>query len=532
MISQQPPGKGVKLTRRTILIFYYSAIANILSPLARRLRSEHGYRVVLIATYRRSLPSPKFYDFDLADFDEVHFCGDLLKPMVGDDLPSRKELAERAWVLEERYGISVLDFVRGDRMIGIDFVVTSDFHRSKIGRICSHDQAIDMAIRLSLYMENILRLRPMVIIGYPGSVFTNALISIGEAQGIPMRYLYPPRRENYFRWVCDRWGWPQRLREIYSEEISAVSGEDEMAAAVSSGVFEPVASDRFVAVRDQIQKEASFLSLLVRMKRHLRKNLPDVIRRRQPLYDSYLISEKLRTEWRSWLGGRRSLREKPMFQTLPSGAPFVFFPLTAEPEITLMVECAAASTQLTYVDWLSKGLPAGWRLLVKEHPTQPSDRIAGFWDQIRRYPNVVVLAVHENAEEVVGKAKGVATINGTTGLHAAARGLPVLTFHEHNIATLMPHVTYCASFEETRAALRDIAAGRGPDDQTCRAAALAFDKALRRGEFPITDTDMLAGKAAGSVMDEHEFDALLNALVETLPDHQKLDGSGEKIAEN
>ena len=506
----------------TIVIFYTSSFAGLLSPLARHLRKECGYRVILMSTYKRLLPSPKFYDFDTSDFDEVHFCGDLLAPRGKDELPSASELAERSWRLEERFGVSALDLVRVDRMIGIDFVTGADFHRAKIGKLCSHDQAIDIALRLAGYMEeHLVRLRPVAIIGYPGSVFTNALISIGESMGIPMRYLWPPRRGNLYSWICNRWGWHEGLKRFYDEELAALlkGGGTDMEPAAAE------VSQRFLGVRNALQQEARLGYLMARMYRHIRKNLPDLIRGRQPLYDSYLIREKLRLELQHWRLRRRILLEKAVFPTFSDDLPFVFFPLHMEPEISLMVECARADNQLVFIDWLAKSLPGGWRLLVKEHPAQASDRMPGFWEQVRRYPNVEVLGTLERAEDIFPKARAVAVINSTVGFQAANLGLPVLTFHRHYLPRLMPHVRFCQSFEDTRVALRAIAGGAGPSAQYRAMAARAFDRALARSEFPITNSNMLAGRSAREPMAKAEFESMVDHLLASLAPSIAPDGT-------
>ncbi len=510
--------KPPEVSGKAIIFFYTSSLANVLSPLARTLRDDHGFRVVLISTYKRLLPSPRFYDFNLDDFDEVHFCGDTLIPRSGDALPSSRELADQGWSLEQRYGVSALDFVRVDRMVGIDFVVGADFHRSKYGNLCSHDQALDVSLRLANEMEALLkRLRPVAVVGFPGSIFTNALISIGEAMGIPMRYLWAPRRGNLYSWICNRWGWHHNFRSSYEEELAAALNEESLIGGHSTSTEHKV-SERSLGARNALRQQTSVVHLARTAYRHVRRDLPDIVRRRQPLYDSYLIREKLRLELQTWRWRRRALKEKPVFQSLPSDLPFIFFPLHVEPEISVMVECAKADNQLTLIDWLAKALPAGWRLLIKEHPAQASDRLPGFWEQVRRYPNVEVLATLERAEEVITKAKAVAVLNSTVGLQAANLALPVLTFHKHYLPGLMPHVTYCSSFEETRQALRDVAGEALPSPSHRHAAARAFDRALRRSEFPVTNKEMLAGKSARTPMAKHEFELMVELLLDSLPD--------------
>lgn len=196
--------------------------------------------------------------------------------------------------------------------------------------------------------------------------------------------------------------------------------------------------------------------------------------------------------------------------------PFVFFPLHTEPKSSLLVEAQAADHQLAILNWLAKTVPAGWYVIVKEHPAQASARTNPFWEQVRRYPNVIVGATLERAEEYARRAKAVAVINSTVGIQAALAGTPVITFHKHYVARLMPHVLYADSYDTTVAAMRRVVNGELPAQAERWAAARAYLEAFAAFEFPIDDPALLAGRAASEALSAATFDTLYRKLLWTL----------------
>ena len=149
--------------------------------------------------------------------------------------------------------------------------------------------------------------------------------------------------------------------------------------------------------------------------------------------------------------------------------------------------------QLTVIDWLAKGVPPGWYVVVKEHPGATSPRPPGFWWRVRRYPNVIVAGTLENADDFGSRALAIACISGTVGVQAALAAKPVLTFHPNFIGRCMPHVLHADSYESTRAALRRIRDGDLPERAERMRAARAFVAALGDCSFPIDHRGLQLG---------------------------------------
>ncbi|MBI4705032.1 MAG: hypothetical protein HY744_28330 [Deltaproteobacteria bacterium] len=105
---------------------------------------------------------------------------------------------------------------------------------------------------------------------------------------------------------------------------------------------------------------------------------------------------------------------------------FVFFPLHLQPEATMLVSAPCFNNQLAVVQAISAGLPAGYRLAVKDHPLISGRRPRSFYQAIMSLPNAHLLAPDVSGSQVVERCAAVVTVKGTVGLEALLRGKPVL----------------------------------------------------------------------------------------------------------
>jgi len=115
--------------------------------------------------------------------------------------------------------------------------------------------------------------------------------------------------------------------------------------------------------------------------------------------------------------------------------PYVFVALHAQPERSTCPLGGPYSDQFLMIEFLSKLVPPGWNILVKEHWAQfrrlrSRPRTTAFYDELVSFPNVRLVPMSVPQFDLIDKAKAVATITGTVGWEALARGVPVLVFGE------------------------------------------------------------------------------------------------------
>lgn len=133
------------------------------------------------------------------------------------------------------------------------------------------------------------------------------------------------------------------------------------------------------------------------------------------------VTAKLRARINKWLFFDRAF---------DYGSDFVYFPLHAHPETTtslfseFMVD--HTSQQATSVEYVSKVLPGGVKLVVKEHPYMLGVRDAKHYANFRDWYNVDFISPTANQFDLIKGCKLALTLCGTVGLEALFFGKPVI----------------------------------------------------------------------------------------------------------
>lgn len=108
--------------------------------------------------------------------------------------------------------------------------------------------------------------------------------------------------------------------------------------------------------------------------------------------------------------------------------PFVYFPLHVQPEFTTDVRAPFLANQIALIENISKSVPAGFQILVKEHPGMKGERKINDYKPLTRLHNVQLLSPSIDSHELIRAAKAVLTITGSSAWEAILYGKPVIAF--------------------------------------------------------------------------------------------------------
>lgn len=165
-------------------------------------------------------------------------------------------------------------------------------------------------------------------------------------------------------------------------------------------------------------------------------------------------------------------------------APYIFIALSYQPEATTSPKGDFFVNLDLMVDMLSKAVPAGWLLYVKEHPSQfertwahraQSARESYYYDDMAQLENVRLISTSYSSYDLLDNAIAVATVTGSVGWQAVNRAKPALVFGN-------PWYLGCEgvfsirSLEDCQSALDSITSEYQVDDQKVRAFAAALEK--------------------------------------------------------
>jgi len=114
---------------------------------------------------------------------------------------------------------------------------------------------------------------------------------------------------------------------------------------------------------------------------------------------------------------------------IPNDA-FIYFPLHLEPERTILISAPYFTNQLELIRSLSKSLPVGMKLCVKEHPAMKINgwHSISYYKKILTLPNVVFLHPTVSNEQLFSNCSLVATISGSAGLEVLTYAKPSIVF--------------------------------------------------------------------------------------------------------
>jgi hypothetical protein len=142
-----------------------------------------------------------------------------------------------------------------------------------------------------------------------------------------------------------------------------------------------------------------------------------------------------------WLGIIRKGRLNRFYETLhrvPCGdSPYIFVALHYQPERNTVPIGGIFADQVLIVKLLAAAIPAGWRILVKEHNWQLQpfsrgqiSRDEAFYIDMVNIPGVSLVPMETPSFDLIDGSAAVATVAGSVGWEAVNRGKPALVFGE------------------------------------------------------------------------------------------------------
>jgi hypothetical protein len=122
---------------------------------------------------------------------------------------------------------------------------------------------------------------------------------------------------------------------------------------------------------------------------------------------------------------------------------FIFFGFHKQPEASIDVHGRYSEDQFLIVTNLWRLLPHGWKLVVKEHTNAVGDRSYRFYQDLLKYPGIILVEEKIDSKILVAKSELVVTVCGTMSYEAALMGKPSITlarvfFNGINYCRYMP----------------------------------------------------------------------------------------------
>ena len=133
-----------------------------------------------------------------------------------------------------------------------------------------------------------------------------------------------------------------------------------------------------------------------------------------------------------WLAaGLRESARRPIARLFYDAAhparPFVYFPLHVTDDYKIKSVIPHCRDQAAIVEQIADALPAGYDLVLKEHPLSVGRNPLGLLRRLQGRRNVRLVDPSTSSHELIERSCAVAVISSTVGLEATLYGKPVLT---------------------------------------------------------------------------------------------------------
>ena len=153
----------------------------------------------------------------------------------------------------------------------------------------------------------------------------------------------------------------------------------------------------------------------------------------------------IKVEVKRWyLLGRNKYFSDPV-----KGDKYVYMPLHLIPESSTSVHGPFYANELFTIEQISKSLPAGCYLYVKEHQAMLGERPLEFYRKANRIPNVKVVNInfYRDPKPWIMNSMGVITVTGSSSFEAALLGKKSIVFGDVAL-NMIDGITRAYSFEE------------------------------------------------------------------------------------
>lgn len=128
------------------------------------------------------------------------------------------------------------------------------------------------------------------------------------------------------------------------------------------------------------------------------------------------------------LARNRASKSLGYFDRPVPGEKYVLYPIHLQPEASTLVQAPYYLDQAALIADISKSLPVGYQLYVKEHVSNRGRRPLAFYKELRETFGVRLLGPDEDTWTLIRDAAAVTVITGTVGWEGLIFGKPVVTF--------------------------------------------------------------------------------------------------------
>lgn len=413
----------------SIAIVLTSPFMIFMHAMGRELKKKYGSRIHL---YCHGPDYVEYFNKQNTDgtFDTIQDYWLFHSHFRDKEWPEREAIYAKSRGYERKYGKTIAEMAMGSTFWGYQFALAGYYvPRLPVNVETNYEQMLHLYnLNFEFWEQEIKDKGITLVLG--GASIPNEVMFIAEAHGIPIRAATVSRFGNLHYWARDRFFGTPDVAKVYP---TIQNPDPTVGEKLNSYLLYHIGSTQF------LEDNTSIVRLLRNIfwftAEFVYKQFRTKARNRNLYYwemiDSYL---RIRRAFQRFL-------RFPLVQPEDlKNENYVFFPLQVEPESSMGMMSPEFFTQQFAVAMVGRDLPAGTKIVVKEHYVACGRRPPKFFNQLQDMKNLMFADPRRQGLEYIRNAKAVVTFSGTPGFEAAIMGIPVVTFCRHNLYNIIPHV--------------------------------------------------------------------------------------------
>jgi len=425
-----------------------------------------------------------------------------------------EKVVDQARLNEKQYNTNMMEMIKADRHMGRGFIKGAWFPRSLFSESLNYYDYLDIVNRTFDFFEIFFtRHKIDVFVLEVASFYTKAACVAARSKNIQIRIPHPSRIETGYFFAHNEFIEIPCLEKQYHKNLENLKLD-------SSGKKRPEIEESYKLAKSEISGYLEYRSFKVTIKNIIRQVMVHFYQKLKKIkkYSPYFVRDRVKAVWLYHRGIKQAEKQKFLKYNQLKKSEYLFYPLQLEPESAMMVMSPEFDHQLYLIHILASNLPAGWKLIVKEHPLALGTRPSGFIEKISAYPNVDFADPFESAREWYLNSQALVMITGSLGYEAALEGIPVISFGKHNLIKVLDFVFEVDSYESAQKVIDRILKRDIPDFNERQKKAYVLKETLRQVSFPLDDN--LTVDKNGNC---HEMVVFVNNLIASLKKTQPED---------
>ena len=483
------------------------------------------------------IESASFYVSDRRFYKKYIKSNDLEGSVLGEwellsrdgPYPSDEKLREieEKYFDDEPYSFSML----ADRRIynGKYTKVKQDYKASY-----SHDEMLSLFGTANIMLENFIKKEaPDLILGVTPSTFGDYLCyKHALANGIKYLQLRPTKLLNFCTLSEDIFESHAHIQKQFHDFKKGINQPTDGQIKLVREYLDAAQQKRVVYEGNIGITNIYTLGVMKNLKDLLRSILLDISmlgkqrdNHQKALYTKVYLHDRVRRIMvQRILYLRHSKKSLTNIDQLPDK--FFFFPLHAEPEISLTIFSRENLNQIEVIRQLALNLPVGHKLIIKEHPRNVGRRSLHYYKKMLEIPGVVLAHHSMSSAEIIKNSKLVIVLSSFVGFEAALLRKPVITLGRI-IYNMLPEsmVVHCEKFQDLHEHIKTLTSNYNYDRRVLEAFLCAVASQSARLDL-YTILLRKENREGGSSASDGEFERQIGMFADFLS--KRITGLGFK----